>query len=119
MEASIEGICNDQQTIQNGFHEFGSEVIKGFSADTRLIDGVLQNQNNGIAQLEAKMAKQHSEMTNKFNSIIGALGNCTPAPAPTPAPSTQPTAPLTATNPGNQEIMSSTGVIETTLNNPV
>ena len=37
MEASIEGIQTNQQTIQNGFHEFGSEVIKGFLTDTGLI----------------------------------------------------------------------------------
>ena len=55
MEASIEGIQTNQQTIQNGFHEFSSEVIKGFLADTGLIGGA--SQNNGFAQLEAKMAK--------------------------------------------------------------
>ena len=40
-ESIIEGIRNEQQTIQNGFHEFGSEVIKGFSVNTGLIAGVL------------------------------------------------------------------------------
>ena len=37
MEANMEGICNEQQTIQNGFHEFGSKVVKGF--DTGSIAG--------------------------------------------------------------------------------
>lgn len=40
MEASIQGLCSKQQTIQNGFHEFGSEVIKGFAVDTGSIAGV-------------------------------------------------------------------------------
>ena len=32
MEANIEGIWGEQQTIQSDFHQFGSEVIKGFAA---------------------------------------------------------------------------------------
>ena len=114
MEANMEGIRSKQQTIQNGFHEFGSKVIKGFSVDTGSIVGASQNQTNGtIAQLEAKMAKQQTEMSHKLNTIMAALGNHTAAPAPSP---TQQTAPTTATN--NQGVMNGTGTIDTTLNDP-
>ena len=85
MEANIEGIGNEQQTIQNRFHEFGSEVIKGFSVDTKLIAGASQS-DASIAQLKAEIAKQQIEMSNKLNTIMAALGNQSPAPSPSPAP---------------------------------
>ena len=107
----MEGIRNEQQTIQNEFHEFGSEVIKGFAVDTGSIAGVSQSADSPIAQLEAKMAKQQAEMSNKLNTIMAALGNCAPAPAPSP---TQPTAPTTATN-INQGVMNGTGTVDTTF----
>ena len=94
MEANMEGIRNEQQTIQNNFHDFGSEVIKGFSVDTGSIAGALQGDASLIAQLKAEMAKQQADVASKLNTIMAALGNQSPAPAPAPAPSpAQPTAP--------------------------
>ena len=58
MEANMEGIRSEQQTIQNDFHNFGSEMIKGFSVDTGSIAGASQGDASSIAQLEAKIAKQ-------------------------------------------------------------
>ena len=116
MEANMEGIQSEQQAIQNGFHEFGSEVIKGFAVDTGLIAGASQN-DTLIAQLKAEMAKQQADVASKLNTIMAALGNQSPTPAPSPAPSpTQQTAPTTGTN--NQGVMNGTGVIDTTLNDP-
>ena len=74
MEANMEGIRNEQQTIQNNFHQFGSKVIKGFSVDTGLITGASQG-DSSVAQLKAEMTKQQTNVANKLNTIMVALGN--------------------------------------------
>ena len=53
MEANMEGIRSKQRAVQNGFHEFGRKVIKGFEVDIGSIAGASQS-DTLIAQLEAK-----------------------------------------------------------------
>lgn len=65
----MEGIRSKQQTIQNDFQQFGSEVIKGFSVDTGSIAGASQG-DTLIAQLKAEMAKQQTDVANKLNTIM-------------------------------------------------
>ena len=69
----MEGIRSEQQTIQNDFHNFGREVINGFSVDTGSIAGASQGDASLIAQLEAKIAKQQADMTSKLNTIMAAI----------------------------------------------
>ena len=86
MEANMEGICNEQQTIQNNFHDFGSEVIKGFAIDTGSIAGASQGDASSITQLKADMAKHQADVASQLTKIMAALGNCLPAPTPAPSP---------------------------------
>ena len=62
MEANMEGICSKQQTIQNDFHNFGREVINGFSVDTGSIAGASQGNASLIAQLKAEMTKHQTDV---------------------------------------------------------
>ena len=71
----MEGIRSEQQTIQNDFHQYGSEVIKGFSIDTGSITGASQGDASSIAQLKAEMAKQQANVASKLNTIMPALGH--------------------------------------------
>ena len=71
----MDGIRREQQSIQNNFHEFGSEVIKGFSIDTGSIVGASQGDTSSIAQLKAEMVKQQADVASKLNTIMVALGN--------------------------------------------
>lgn len=59
------------------------------------------------------MAKQQTEVANKLNTIMAALGNQSATPAQSP---TQQTAPTTRTS--NHGVMNGTGTIDTTLNDP-
>ena len=74
MEANMEGIRSEQQTIQNDFYNFGRKVINGFLVDTGSIAGASQG-DALIAQLKAEMAKQQADVASKLNTIMAALGN--------------------------------------------
>ena len=112
----MEGIRTEEQSIANNFHDFGSEIIKGFTADTGSIAGASQQGDAAsIAQLKAEMARNQAAVASQLTNIMAALGNRSATPAPSPAPSpTRSTAPTTGTN--NQGIMNGTGTIDTTLN---